>query len=591
MNAVRRLLGVFQDSPTYGRDRANLASGSTIGGAALLLNGIVLLMVLPLMMAPDDRDFRVLTENIEFGQLLGLILLGGATAFATFLIPFRLSTVFMGPRVGRYFDQIVLSGISPMRFVIGKALSQNLFLGLILFLLLPYLVLSIALGGLQPVTFLAGVFLVWLYCMTLALVTLWLSLYVNEIIAAFAVIAAATFLSIMGCVPLPFQPFLVTPFPVLIQPIYSTIQPSQNYITADYWTRFIGCSASLSATIMVSLFAIYIGPLYGIIRENSTFGEVVRPGDSKRKRWLRIRHHIQRPSEISFFYENRSDTFRSSEGFIRWGGAFAFLVLLSCGASVTFVYGLSVLIAAWGPPGGGNWAFGFHAFYLTIHGISMFLGACVFSHAKNTTFMRLPFLGKRTAEVAKLDTTFFLIFAVISTAASIASPYCFEHFLATESSGSIFSVDSDRYADVNFVRIVFEGTAVISIAGLVVYALNRLLCLNSWLKSVGIVGTVCGYLGLFCFIPFLPLVLLTEIRELQSIEWFASWVPVLSMASPFTMMGHLFGELGSRFPKNISTLPFYILHSTALCLLLMGIRGSGRKLRKSYLYDSLEDKA
>jgi hypothetical protein len=43
MNAVRRFIGLFQDSPTYGRDRANLVSGASIGITALLL----LLLLLP----------------------------------------------------------------------------------------------------------------------------------------------------------------------------------------------------------------------------------------------------------------------------------------------------------------------------------------------------------------------------------------------------------------------------------------------------------------------------------------------------------------------------------------------------------------
>ncbi len=137
MNAVRRFFGLFRNSPTFGRDRANLISGFTVGTTALVLNTAILIMVLPLMMYPNDRDFRMLTQNIEFGQLLGLILMGGATVFATMLIPMRLGTVFMGPRIGRYFDQIVLSGITPLRFLIGKVTSQNLFLARALFLLCP----------------------------------------------------------------------------------------------------------------------------------------------------------------------------------------------------------------------------------------------------------------------------------------------------------------------------------------------------------------------------------------------------------------------------------------------------------------------
>src|SRR5690606_7295640 len=99
VNAIRRFVNVVRDSPTFGRDRANLISGFSIGTAGLLLNAAVLLLVLPLMLDPDDRAFQVITESVGFGQLLVLILLGGASAFATLLIPLRLANVLWAPRL------------------------------------------------------------------------------------------------------------------------------------------------------------------------------------------------------------------------------------------------------------------------------------------------------------------------------------------------------------------------------------------------------------------------------------------------------------------------------------------------------------
>ena len=62
MKVIRRTMGIFRDSPTYGRDRASLMSGFMIGITALLLNGAVLILVLPLMLDPDDpwpQGYRV----------------------------------------------------------------------------------------------------------------------------------------------------------------------------------------------------------------------------------------------------------------------------------------------------------------------------------------------------------------------------------------------------------------------------------------------------------------------------------------------------------------------------------------------------
>jgi len=585
MKAARRLVDLFRDSPTYGRDRANLISGFSIGTAGLLLNGAVLMLVLPLMLDPDDRSFRAITENVEFGQLLALILLGGATGFATVLIPLRLATVFWGPRTGRYFDQIVLSGISPLRFVIGKVISQNLFLGLILFLLLPYLVLSLTLGGVNLEVFLAGLFVVWLYCMTLALVTLWASLYLNELLAAALVIAAATTLSVLGCIPMRIQPFVLTPFPALIHPVFSSIPSFDGRIPADFFPVFIACAASMTALIGVSLFAIYLGPLFGIIRENSTFGEVVRSGDSKRKRWFRLRLHIQRPSEIAFFYENRSQAFRRNEGLIRWSITFCGMLLLSCAAYWTCAYFMSTLMAGRGGAPLRWWIPTFHTLNLVIHGCGLVLAMFVFSHTKNSTYLRLPFIRGRTVEVSRLDTFAFLLFALASTGMAITMPYFVEQFIASPVGNSIFPDPTlvTRGRHVDYVRIAVEGIAVISAAGLVIYAFHRLVCLMTWTRSATFVVVGGLYFGFVCMLPVLFAVLWLEVPELRRIRPISDWAPQLGMASPFMVIMFLFNEIGSRFPRDVSTAPFYVVHGVLLGLSLLGIRRRGRRLREEYL--------
>ncbi len=590
MNSVRRWFAFLGDSPTYGRDRATLISGFTIGTAGLLLNGAVLLLVLPLMLDPDDHDLRMLTENLEFGQLLALILLGGATIFATLLIPLRLLTVFWGPRIGRYFDQVVLSGISPLRFVIGKAASQNLFVGLIVFLLLPYLVLSLTLGGVNVQFFLAGLFLVWLYCMALALVTLWASLYFNELLAALFVMLAAAMLSALGCIPLPTQPFVMTPFPALLHPVYSSIPELAGEVPAEFLPVFVACAVCLAAVIGVSLFAIHLGPMFGIIRENSTFGEVVRQGDSKRKRWFRLRLHIQRPSEIAFFYENRGGALRRNEGLIRWGFGFAGLLLLSSAATGTFLYFISTYVAASG--GRWNWwVYEFHFSYLTIHGLGLALAILVFSHARNSTYLRLPFALGRNAEVSRLDTAAFLLFALLSTAASVATPYYFEQTCAAPTGNTVFPalmyVTDGRPMD--YARVAVEGSAVISVAALLIYAFQRLACLLSWIRSAAFAAVGGLYFIGVCMLPVFFAMMFLEVPELRDVPLFAEWAPQLAMVSPFTVEMHLFHEMGPRFPNDVSTAPFYVVHGVLLGLALFEVRRRGRKVRAMYLTEPVRE--
>lgn len=586
MNTVRRFLGLFRDSPTYGRDRANLISGFTIGTTSLFLNAVVLMMVLPLMVDPDDRDFRAITENIEFGQLLALILLGGATAFATLLIPLRLVSVFWGPRIGRYFDQIVLSGISPLRYMIGKATSQNLFLGLILFLLLPYLVLSLTLGGIDFAVFLASLLLVWLYCMALALVTLWVSLYLNELLSACVVTGTAIVLCALGCAPLPIQPFVITPFPALMQPIYASMSVFNDGTTPEFFPFFFSSALCLTSVICLATFGIFLGPLYGIIRENSTFGEVVRAGDSKNKRWFRLRLHIQRPSEVAFFYENRSRSFRCHEGLIRWSVVFLGLLLIVAAAYLIFLYVMSLVIPA---PGNVHWwVFEFHTTYLAIHGLGLTLSVFAFSHAKNTTYMRLPFFRGRSAEVSTLDTMFFLFFALLSSAMAIAFPFVFELLIAGPAGISVFTdqIYGTRGHAIDYRHIAVQGTLAISASALVIYALQRLACLMLWIRSVAFVSVVGSYLLAIGLLPVILGAMFDEIAEMRQIPGISDWIPTLVIISPFAVMMSRFNEMGSHFTDELSTASFFIVHGVMIAAVLWGVRRQGRRLRRSYLVEA-----
>ncbi len=586
MNAFSSITGIFQDSPTSGLDRVKLISGFTIGTTGLLLNAAVFLFVLPLMVDPDDYSFRQLTENLEFGQLLALILLGGATIMATLVIPFRLLTVFWGPRTGNYFDQIVLSGITPLRYVIGKATSQNLFLALILFLLLPWLALSLTLGGVDPLTFFAGLFLVWLYCIALALVTLWTALFLNELFAALVVICVAGFFCGMGLIPMPIQSFVVTPFPALIHPVYSAMSVTDADSGQSFLSVFLTTTGAISTVIVVAMCGISIGPLFGIIQDNSTFGEVVCKGDAKRKRRFRFRMHIQRPSELSFFYENRSMAFRNWEGLIRWGFTFGGLLSLSCGTFALFTWFMAHYVVIQ-QSNSQFWVDEVHAFNLTIHGFSMAFAILLFSHGRNTTYFRIPFVAGKRVEVSRLDTAGFVLFLLVSTACCISVPFWLDVYAAGPAGNTLFGGVryGSRSVPVDLLQVCVEGAAVISVAAVTIYVFHRMLCLRMWIRSASLMSAGVLYFVLIGMAPLLLGAFCLEFHELRNVRFLQDWAPTLAAISPFTVMMHLFRELGSRFPDDLSTLPFYVVHAMLFVAGLLGARYYGRQLRPSYLPD------
>ena len=585
MNAVRRFLGLFQNSPTFDRDRANLISGVTIGTTALVLNGAILLTVLPLMLSPNDRDFRQLTENIEFGQLLGLILLGGATAFATCLIPMRLVSVFMAPRIGRYFDQIVLSGITPLRFLIGKATSQNLFLALILFLLLPWFVLVLSLGGLQWPVFLANLFLVWLYCMMLALVMLWLSLYVNEFVAMLIAIAGAAVLCMLGCAPIPNQPFIVTPFPALMHSVYAAVDLAGIGTANSFFGLFASSAAAMLTVSAVALAAIYLGPLYGIIRDNSTFGEVVKTGDSKRKRRFRFRLHIQRPSEIAFFYENRGNAFRKHEGLVRWGISMLSLLIL---AGVAWSMWISIVVRFFPTQATANspwdwFVYDFHVVCHLFHGIGLVLAVLLFSHARNTTYQRLPMIFGWKAEVSRLDTMGFVLFLLLSTATTIGVPMWFELVVAIPGGSTLFPAQKfvSQGGAIDYARISMEGTLALSVAGLTVYVLQRTVCLGLWMRSTAFASVALFYLAV-CIIPMVVGIMALEIPELRGNPTIQENAMPFAMMSPMILFLFLYRDLGPIYQQNLSTVPFYVVQGLIIFGSVLVMWRQSRRLRLEY---------
>ncbi|MFO0252028.1 MAG: hypothetical protein ACK56X_22545, partial [Planctomyces sp.] len=189
----------IRSSPTWIRDRSGLLSGYLVGLTALILNAGMLGMIALLIDSPSS--FRRLLQTLDFGSLLGLLLCGGAIAAVTLLVPLRQTGLFLAPRIGRYFDQIVLSGISPMRYMAGTIVGQNLFFALILFLMLPWFALALSIGGMHITTFLGNLFLIWLFSMLLAVSTAALSLYLSEPLAFAAITAGSLILTLISILP------------------------------------------------------------------------------------------------------------------------------------------------------------------------------------------------------------------------------------------------------------------------------------------------------------------------------------------------------------------------------------------------------
>jgi hypothetical protein len=354
----------------------------------------------------------------------------------------------------------------------------------------------------------------------------------------------------------------------------------------------------ISTFIGVMMLAIYLGPLYGIVRDNSTFGEVVHAGDSKRKRRLRLRFHIQRSSEIAFFYQNRTGWLMRHEGLIRWGSGFGALACLSL-----MVYGIDIGIVAdhvreslrsqsavsiqtqnW-------WVENFHTSVLFTHGMGLALAAILFSHAKNTTYLRVPVVRGITAQAASLDTWAFLLFLLLSSVGALITPRILERFVLAPHNLTAFPpvnlnvavAQSGRMLDAH--RFSYEGTAIITVLAVVIYLAQRLVCLGMWMKTLAAFVTGALYIAVVAALPIILSAVVLESFDVQySLPIITQIAPFVASCSPvMALVIAQQGVPGHPFPNNLTTTLFYVVHAFLFLGLLLIYRRSASRVRKLYL--------
>ena len=82
----------------------------------------------------------------------------------------------------------------------------------------------------------------------------------------------------------------------------------------------------------------------------------------------------------------------------------------------------------------------------------------------------------------------------------------------------------------------------------------------------------------------LPRVAVFEIDDLRQSEFLTYWTPMVMSTSPMTAFAVVFrAELGGRFPKDMTTIPFYVLHAVLFLLTMRRFHYAKKKLLQTYL--------
>jgi len=325
-NAGQHWLSLL-NSPTWLRDATTVTSPWRLGFWFMVLNALIIGSLIYV----DTEIIRELDNQTVIAELgLGRLLAGSIflalTTFVTVFVPVRTAGVFYGPRLGRYFDQIILSGITPWRFLMGKVLGQQAFFATVVAVSLPYFILCLSFGGVFFWEVLLCTFILLVYVQVLVIVYLAFTTFLSEIIALPLVIGLFGAAGVFGLLHVSPNPIGgITPVSTIMGMLYEDTSSHLSYTFRGGFgqlglvTSHVLLYGILSLSMIgLGSLAVALGPINALTTGLNTFGAVVLPGDKNRASWLKKRFDLRRQSEFSFLYENNSAAWRTRDFQRRW---------------------------------------------------------------------------------------------------------------------------------------------------------------------------------------------------------------------------------------------------------------------------------
>ncbi len=117
------------------------------------------------------------------------------------LLPLRLSGHIEGARAGRAFDQVVVTGVSPVRMCLGNWALGLCYAAMLLVVTLPFEVMAYVFGGVTIGQILACYGVLFLYCNVIIAMTLGLSVMTSEWLVVPLVIVVLAIIGIVSFIP------------------------------------------------------------------------------------------------------------------------------------------------------------------------------------------------------------------------------------------------------------------------------------------------------------------------------------------------------------------------------------------------------
>ncbi|MBN1444391.1 MAG: hypothetical protein JXA90_16890, partial [Planctomycetes bacterium] len=310
------------ENPLIGRQLTVGLTGPRLGLAFLAVNLALLITYSTVFAAFVDT--RSLGDQAQAGTIIYFCHHVVLYFLMALLLPIRVSGHIEGPRFGRAFDQMVVTGASPLRFHLGSWAVGSLYTVLLLVTTLPYAGCMYLFGGVGVREIAIGYGVLLVYANVIIAVTLALAIFDREWLTApvailgfllaglFSIITDHDWLwgypaHVAEITPLRFFLRSADPFGALDL----ASARSAGFLVADPVLFSTEIPLSVypfllwGAVILGALVLLTLGPSHRFVPGLNTFGSVVLPGDRKKRLFRRLRLALSRRVELAFFYENR----------------------------------------------------------------------------------------------------------------------------------------------------------------------------------------------------------------------------------------------------------------------------------------------
>ncbi len=338
-----KLLSRFFDNPLVGRQLSTSLTGSRLAGIYLFVNAALMCTaggVLAFFMEEGADIFNgpgSVSGELRGGRVLHYANCGALFFLLVFLLPLRATGWFEGPRFGRGLDQLLVTGVSPLRLHLGNWGLGLVFSATVLLVSLPFAAIAYVFGGIGIGEMLRSYGTLWLYSNLIIAVTIALAVFEREILTVVVSMLLIGGIGLLSIIPerdmLIFFPAgigEITPLRIFLREsglLSSMNLPSWALSAFQGSPRFFFGSIPLSIfpfglwTLLTTACVLYIiaGPVHQFDAGLNNFGTVVLPGDRKRRVLARLRFILTRRVDMAFLYENRP------AWCLRWDGVLRFL--------------------------------------------------------------------------------------------------------------------------------------------------------------------------------------------------------------------------------------------------------------------------